>query len=294
LAERTGRGGYCGRVRPRPQVPGLVPRLRGRDSARSDPRPWTRRSRAEPKMEAALDSESAPILAIMGRFFPFDEAGLPFAETSLVIKESQNQSVARGEDGGTGLNVWDGALLLARYLEKRPDIVRDKTVLELGAGCGLVGIASGVLGAKDVVMTDLPYALPLMRENVARNEAAWKVATRPCRRMKCKECDWYRPPSLRTLFCDDIEEEVHVDVILVADCVWLSSLIAPLLQTLAAYANRAETKVIITYQQRGREAHEEFLHGIHTLFNVVEVDTDRSAGLTKPDVFHVFECSKRK
>ena len=51
--------------------------------------------------------------------------------------------------------------------------------------------------------------------------------------------------------------------------------------------------VIITYQQRGRETHEEFWHGIHALFDVVIVDTDVSVRLTKPDVFHVFECSKR-
>ena len=46
------------------------------------------------------------------RFFPFDEAGVPFAETTLVVQESHNHSSAGGEDGGTGLNVWDGALLL--------------------------------------------------------------------------------------------------------------------------------------------------------------------------------------
>jgi hypothetical protein len=45
------------------------------------------------------------------RFFPFNESGISFAGTTLVIKEMQNQSM-EGEDGGTGLNVWDGSLLL--------------------------------------------------------------------------------------------------------------------------------------------------------------------------------------
>ena len=73
------------------------------------------------------------------RFYPFDDNGIPFAGSTLIIKEMKNLPNA-AEDGGTGLNVWDGSLLLARYLEKRPEIVRNKkVVLELGSGCGLVG-----------------------------------------------------------------------------------------------------------------------------------------------------------
>lgn len=67
-------------------------------------------------------SETGEILALMGRFFHFDPNGIPFAGATLVVKEMQNRS-SFDEDGGTGLNVWDGAMLLARYLEKRSDIV---------------------------------------------------------------------------------------------------------------------------------------------------------------------------
>jgi len=93
-------------------------------------------------------------------FFPFDDSGIDFFGTTLVIKEMQNH--ASGIDGGgSGLNVWDGSLLLwvwwfhttprsltiqwnhclniflsrARYLERRPELVRNKSVLELGSGC---------------------------------------------------------------------------------------------------------------------------------------------------------------
>ena len=89
---------------------------------------------ASNQSESEGEEDPAPLLAIMGRFFPFDDSGIPFAGTTLVIKEMQNQSEG-GEDGGTAFNVWDGALLLARYMEKCPELVRDKTVLELGSGC---------------------------------------------------------------------------------------------------------------------------------------------------------------
>ena len=137
-------------------------------------------------------------------------------------------------------------------------------------------------------MTDMQYALPLMRSNVERNEALWKGPGMPCQKIECKECDWFNPPPMKELF-DSINEEISPDVILVADCVWISSLIAPLLQTLKKYTTPL-ARVIITYQQRGRDAHEEFWQGVHDLFDVTVIDTEKSAGLAKPDVFHVLEC----
>lgn len=138
-------------------------------------------------------------------------------------------------------------------------------------------------------MTDLQYALPLMEKNVNINKA-------PCQRneidgntITCKVCDWFRPPSINELLLGTSSP----DVILVADCVWLAPLIAPLLRTLDLYAD-VSTKVIITYQQRGREVHDEFWEGIHDLFDVVAVDTEKTVGLEEPDVFDLLECSKKR
>ncbi len=155
---------------------------------------------------------------------------------------------------------------------------------------GLVGISSYLLGAKKVVMTDLQYSLPLMEKNVnisksrscQRNEVDGQIIT-------CKVCDWFCPPPINELLLGTRSP----DVILVADCVWLAPLIAPLLCTLDKYTD-ASTKVIITYQQRGKDVHDEFWVGIHDLFDVVAVDTEKSVGLAKPDVFYLFECSKKR
>ncbi|KXS12771.1 hypothetical protein M427DRAFT_59295 [Gonapodya prolifera JEL478] len=54
-----------------------------------------------------------------------------------------------------GLQLWSGALLLADYLLARPELVREKTVLELGAGLGLPSIvAARFCGATRVTATD--------------------------------------------------------------------------------------------------------------------------------------------
>jgi len=147
-----------------------------------------------------------------------------------------------------------------------------------------VGICCSVLDAKEVVMTDLEYALPLMVENVERNRKDMN-----CQSIECKACDWFKPPSISHL-CGNSDGP---DVILVADCVWLSHLISPLIHTLKTYTG-ASTKVLITYQQRGKDGHEEFMQGIHDIFDVEVIDTEKTVGLAKPDVFYVLECSKKK
>ncbi len=62
------------------------------------------------------------------------------------------------------------AIVLAKYLEHRyeKDHWSGKRVLEVGAGCGLVGLALGLQGA-DVVLTDREEVVPTLKENVQRN-----------------------------------------------------------------------------------------------------------------------------
>jgi hypothetical protein len=67
--------------------------------------------------------------------------------------------------------------VLAKYLEHHyaKDHWSGKRVLEVGAGCGLVGLALALQGA-DVVLTDRKEVVPTLQENVQRNVAGSKVA----------------------------------------------------------------------------------------------------------------------
>ena len=47
-----------------------------------------------------VEPTTKPLL-LCGRFFPFDEEGIPFAGAQLVIKERTNQSSECADDGGT-------------------------------------------------------------------------------------------------------------------------------------------------------------------------------------------------
>ena len=76
----------------------------------------------------------------------------------LVLATRQNARLAMMETGDTtGTAIWGSALLLSRVLEAReaqsPEL-RGASVLELGSGTGLVGLACAALGARDVTLTD--------------------------------------------------------------------------------------------------------------------------------------------
>ncbi|KAK3349898.1 nicotinamide N-methyltransferase-like protein [Lasiosphaeria hispida] len=53
-------------------------------------------------------------------------------------------------------HLWNGARVVAAHFEASPDLVRGRSVLELGAGAGLPSIVAAALGAAKVVMTDFP------------------------------------------------------------------------------------------------------------------------------------------
>ena len=72
--------------------------------------------------------------------------------------------------------VWDASKGMCDFLESRPEEVAGKRVLELGCGTALPGLVAAVLGASDVLLTDMAEALGPPRDAVARNAALLKDA----------------------------------------------------------------------------------------------------------------------
>ncbi|XP_010940383.1 uncharacterized protein [Elaeis guineensis] len=74
--------------------------------------------------------------------------------------------------GVTGAVMWDSGVVLGKFLEHAVDsgrlVLQGKRVVELGSGCGLVGCIAALLGA-DVILTDLPDRLRLLKKNVEDN-----------------------------------------------------------------------------------------------------------------------------
>ncbi|MBU3076708.1 class I SAM-dependent methyltransferase [Sphingomonas quercus] len=71
---------------------------------------------------------------------------------------------------------WGGGLALARHVLDRPEAVRGRAVLDLGAGSGLVGIAAMLAGARRVLAADTdPYAAAVLPLNAEANGVALGV-----------------------------------------------------------------------------------------------------------------------
>ena len=102
------------------------------------------------------------------------EVTLLLAEESLPIWQKTEEELGQ-------MNVpppywafaWAGGQALARLILDRPELVADKRVLDLGAGCGLSAIAAMRAGARSVLAADIDsMALAAIGLNAAANGIA--------------------------------------------------------------------------------------------------------------------------
>uniref|UniRef100_A0AAV1UTN7 Uncharacterized protein n=1 Tax=Peronospora matthiolae TaxID=2874970 RepID=A0AAV1UTN7_9STRA len=180
-------------------------------------------------------------LALPSRIFGVDvAAGGEFAIDGQVVQIEEVGNSGKG----TGLTLWDGSVVLAKYLEhQRREEIAGSRLVELGAGTGLVGIAAALLGAQQVILSDLDYAIDNLAKNVADT---MKLAASAGRIVKSdvstRVLDWFDPPT-------DLGD---IDFLLASDVVWVEELIPPLVATFDTLLRHSsvQTEILMSYQKR--------------------------------------------
>lgn len=172
-----------------------------------------------------------------------------------MLKELHEERMERNKDGvkvetgmlgislverpglALGSSTWSSAFALARYLSgDARALIERRSLIELGAGTGLVGIACAKLGAKSVILTDLPVCLDLLRTNIEANEVENSASV--------QVLDWTNNGDFSAV----------ADIIIMADVVYYDQI--PLFEAIVSTLRRIVTTsshVIMAYKQRDAE-----------------------------------------
>ena len=155
---------------------------------------------------------------------------------------------AMPEAAGTHALLWEGGTLLARFLSESYEELRfhSSSFLELGAGLGACGLKAAAMGAKRVVLTDLPEAVPWIEYNARTNLTAAELA-----RVSTIAYSWGGDSSA-------LRAELPFDWLLCGDLVYHAELVRPLLAALDELATPGRTTVLLAVRSRpGKLAQQE-------------------------------------
>ncbi|NXP03162.1 MT21A methyltransferase, partial [Thinocorus orbignyianus] len=204
-------------------------------------------------------------------------AAYRFAGRTILLRQDWRQL-------GVAAVVWDAAVVLCAYLEIGDIDLRDRSVIELGAGTGLLGIVTTLLGKgfclfaglkefatvvklallhlrARVTITDRAAALEFLESNVKAN-----LPSELHPRAVVKELTWgkdlgnFSPGAF--------------DFVLGADIVYLEETFAELIQTLEHLCSE-QTVILLACRIRYERDHK-FLKMLRSRFSVYEVHYDSS------------------
>lgn len=132
--------------------------------------------------------------------------------------------------------LWNAGRTLATHLESNAStLIRDKTVLELGAGAGLPSLVSAIHGARHVVVTDYPDAE--LVENLQYNIEHCTLLPQP-RNIKADGFLWGAETD--KLIAGLPEGEERFDVLILADLLFNHSEHRKLVATVTQMLKRSE------------------------------------------------------
>mmetsp|Transcript_19916 Transcript_19916/g.43281 ORF Transcript_19916/g.43281 Transcript_19916/m.43281 type:complete len:377 (-) Transcript_19916:432-1562(-) len=202
---------------------------------------------------------------------------------SIVIK----QDVSGAAETHTGGIVWETSYLLLNYLlsskkwmgipaplpNAAPKKTRARTILEIGAGCGMLGISLhkafelGIIGDEEciesssrVILTETNEVMDNLRRNLEQNyplqttndDDEHKSNKKPAHIVSVDELDWTRCKH----DCSKAKIEAHsIDCIVGTDVVFSTRFVLPMLETMQ-YLSHPHTVIYLCLQERCKDSHQ--------------------------------------
>ncbi|KAJ1946613.1 hypothetical protein EC988_005521 [Linderina pennispora] len=199
---------------------------------------------------------------------------LQSGKTTVSLTIAQNPNI-NCELGQTGAVLWDSSVIMGQFFVDQLACgswdLSQLNILELGSGCGLVGLVLHRLGARQVILTDQARMMKLLNKNVelCMHQSATLHTRGKIKRDGAKgivyatEYLWGHPPTdLRVL-------QAGVDMIVVSDCVFHETVASLLADTLVDACRRARSDsssnskhpvvVVIGQELRSDIVHQEFV-----------------------------------
>ncbi|EXJ82022.1 hypothetical protein A1O1_08090 [Capronia coronata CBS 617.96] len=202
---------------------------------------------------------------------PATTTGLTFddllpSNTPLLLHEDLRE--------GCGGQLWPAGMVLAKYMltYHKTGSLLGKSIIEIGAGGGLVGLAVALgcdIDTKIWITDQLPM-FALMQRNIAFNKLDARVGA--------EIYDWGTPPP-SSILRNGTE---HPEIVLAADCVYFEPAFPLLLQTLKDLIGPSTT-CYFCFKKR-RKADMRFIRDMVKTFNVEPVtyagrDADQREGI---------------
>ena len=111
-------------------------------------------------------------------------------------------------------------------------------IVELGSGCGVVGIALAQLYRCNVTLTDLPDAMDTLQTNIAQAKRAQGSS------MRARVLDWFQETPTADWYDD-------LDLIVMADCTYNPDTAPALVNTVVTLSQRSpQAPVVVSMKHR--------------------------------------------
>ncbi|KAL9243792.1 hypothetical protein vseg_017638 [Gypsophila vaccaria] len=166
-----------------------------------------------------------------------------------------------------GTSVWPCSLVLTKFLDHSGSSssskysalldFRGKRAVELGAGCGAVGMGVYLLGLNDVVLTDIVPVMPALKHNLKKNKGVLKKS------LKVAQLYWGNSDQMKAL-------SPPFDIVLAADVVYIVETVRPLVDTMRELV-KDDGVVLLGYQVRCPDADVLFWEVVKEFFEIEKV-----------------------